>query len=465
MKKINDVFFLRPWAIKEDVLAVMIEIVERHLKGEKLSHEEIIARIGSDKKDSPDYEVINGVAQIPVYGIIAKRMSMVNGISQPRGTSVEEIERNFTKAVKDDNVEKILLDIDSPGGSVDGIDELSELIYESRGTKPIIAFANGMMASAAYYIGSAADKVYASKSAEVGSIGVYTVLQDLSVMAHNMGMKTEIIRAGKYKATGHPLKPLTEDDRAVVQTEIDKYFELFTDAIKRNRGFAVDEVAAVANGKVFIGREAVEMGLVDGIERFDTLLRSAGKSSPKTSSATAKAASGVQIDKDKTQQPINQEENMDITIESLKANHKAVADALIAEGKQVGITEGKAVGLAEGEVIGAQKAKDAEALRVKTIMEAMPQGMEAVALSAIKEAKTAEETKDMYLKAMKKEAPSSPGANADPAAATPSNLSIEEKAGQEFDKDPALQAEFGKKEDYIRFKKAEAEGRIKILKK
>ena len=466
MKRINEAFFMRPWAVKEDIFQKMLDIVERHVQGEKLTREEIQDRI-SDKKEKPDYEVINGIARIPVYGIIAKRMSQVQGISQPTGTSIEEIKRDLRAAIGDPAVEKIVLDIDSPGGSVDGVAEFSDYIYSLRGTKPIIAFADGQMASAAYFIGSAAGKVYASKSAEVGSIGVYAVVTDWSVSNHISGLKVEIIKAGKYKATGHPDKPFMPEDRQVIQKEVDKHYNLFMEAVGRNRDMTEEEVREIATGETWVGKEAAELDLVDGIKTIEEVLELNGDGGSNTPSTRA-GNSGLKIDNNQTKK----EESMDLTLEKVKAEHKLIADALIAEGRQAGITEGKQLGivegkqagLAEGETAGAKKAQDAEALRVKGITEAMPQGMEAVALNAIKEGKTLEDAKDMYLKSLQKAAPASPGASADPdAGAQSANLSPKEKAEAEFDKNPDLQREFTSRNAYVIFRIKEEEGHVHIL--
>ncbi|MCX5712119.1 MAG: signal peptide peptidase SppA [Candidatus Omnitrophica bacterium] len=463
-KKINDLFFTRPWAVKEDVFQKMLEIVERHMRGEKLTQEEIEARIGSDKKEKPDYEVINGAAIIPIYGVIAKRVSQVGGVSQPRGTSIEEIKNDLISAMDDPGVEKVILDIDSPGGSVDGIDEFSDYIFNLRRKKPIIAFANGMMASAAYYIGSAADKIYASKSSEVGSIGVYAVINDCSVANHNAGIKTEIIKAGKYKATGHPDKPLTEEDRQLIQEEINTYYGLFVEAIMRNRNMTEDQSKGIATGRTWIGKKALDVGLIDGLTNLPDLI---GASEVSKLNVRAEAASSL---KHKEKANLTKEERiMEITVEKLKAENKPVAEALITEGKALGIVEGKALGITEGKALGivegkasAEAARVAEQVRIDGIMANMPPKMEALALKAIKEGATIEAASALFLKEMKLAAPTSAGANADVETAKEATTP-EERLAAEFKASPALQAEFGKEANYIRFKKAEAAGTVKIL--
>lgn len=466
--KLNDLFFMRPWAIKEDIFQKMLEIVERHLRGEKLSPEVIAQQINTDKKAKADYEVINGTARIPVYGIIAKRMSQVRGISMPQGTSIEEIKRDVQAAIEDPEVEQILLDIDSPGGSVDGVAEFSDFIYSLRDIKPIIAFADGQMASAAYFIGSAADKVYASKSSEVGSIGVYAVISDWSVANHNQGIKTEVIKAGKYKAAGHPDKPMTEEDRQVIQREVNKHYDLFMQAVMRNRGMTEEEVKNVATGEIWIGEEALAMGLIDELTTIEDVLGSVEKS---ISDARANTQKGLKIENNK---PNKEEETMaqELTVEKVKAEHKLIAEALAAEGKELGlkegkeagIKEGKETGIKEGEATGIEKAKATEKTRVEAICAAMPKGMEAIALQCIREGKTAEESNQAFLKAFKDASALPPGPDADPAVKKQpaGEETIEEKCKREWETNPKIKEEFASLETYTGFTRAQSKGRIRV---
>ncbi len=411
-KKVNELVFLRPWAMKQDTLIAMTEIVERHLNGVKLSQDEIAAKIGADKNEPPAYEVINGVANIPIFGVIAKRAGMVGSISQPRGTSVEQIQNDFLAALEDPKVNSILLNIDSPGGSVAGILELSDLIYQARGQKPVVAFANGQMDSAAYWLGSSAEKIFTTKSSEVGSIGVYTVISDYSILYHNEGIKKQVIKAGKFKAAGDPSKPLTEEEKNLIQEEVNSYYDLFVEAIARNRGLAMDNVLKVADGRVFIGQKAVDAGLADGIRTFEDLLGRGSSAAGGRGTKTKVIASsdGVQIETqgnlDKNHK--QEEEKMQLTIEKVKAEHAAVADALLQEGKAAGIEEGKVIGIEEGKKIGIEEAKKAaaaeavaaEKVRCSAILESMPPGARSIAATAIKEGLSVEASKAKFLDAI-----------------------------------------------------------------
>ena len=252
------------FAIKETILPAVIKMLEHDIEA---------VGMRKPQKTSLDYNVVSGVAHIPIYGVISKNNDM-GFCFNDSNILTSDIESCFKRAHADPAVKSILLDIDSPGGTTGGVAELSDMIYSARGRKPIVAFANGQMDSAAYWIGSAADKVYASKGAEFGSIGVYSVVSDYSVANHNAGLKREIIKAGKYKAAGHPDKHMTEDDEAAIQDEVNAYYSLFVDAVKRNRNMSNETVSKVATGKVFIGNKGIDTGLIDGIRNLSEFLPS-----------------------------------------------------------------------------------------------------------------------------------------------------------------------------------------------
>jgi len=335
-KSIAELFYGKPWALKEEIFRVMHEIVERHISGERLSAEEIAARTQGAGKTSQDYRVVGETAVVPVYGIIAKRASMVNDISQPEGTSIEQIRKDFDAAMADPKVSRVLMDIDSPGGSVDGVAEMANYIFRARGKKEIVAYANGLMASAAYWLGAAADKVISAPSAEVGSIGVYTVVNDYSVWNHNKGIKTEVIRAGKHKAAGHPGQPLSEDDRAVIKEQINDYYDMFTGAVSQFRAMSMEKTLKAATGRTFLGKRLVELGLVDGLDELDNLLGSSGASGKKA------AAGSGDVGINENNKTIEEGKDMKLTAEQIKSEHPESAAALIKEGRDAGLAEGRA---------------------------------------------------------------------------------------------------------------------------
>lgn len=137
----------------------------------------------------------------------------------------------------------------------------------------MVAFASGYMASAAYWIGSAADAVIADKTAMVGSIGVVTVHADLSEADKRSGIKRTVLTAGKYKAIGNNAEPLSKEAGAVIQSELDYIYSVFIDSVARNRSVAVSSVLKnMADGRIFIGRQALDAGLVDQVGSLSTAL-------------------------------------------------------------------------------------------------------------------------------------------------------------------------------------------------
>jgi len=314
--RISELFFNQPLALHEDMIGPIGAIIDRHTEGIKLSDLEVEAAIGQGQRQAKGYEVINGVAVIPIIGAISKRMNMFSRISG--GTSVEMLQKDFLQALGDPQVKRIAFDIDSPGGTVGGVPELADAIYESRGIKPIESYINGQMCSAAYWIGSAADKIYATKSSIVGSIGVYTVAKDYTVMEHNRGVRSEVIRAGKHKAAGHPEKYLSSDDINIMQARINDFYELFIDAVAKNRNISKEKAYELGDGNFCIGQKALGIGLVDGLAVLDSITTG-------NNSAIVADANPLIIDADNKNNNKG-EENMgkeikDLTLNELKAEN------------------------------------------------------------------------------------------------------------------------------------------------
>lgn len=170
------------------------------------------------------------------------------------------------RAAVDSKVAGILLNIDSPGGVVNGTEGLSDIIFGARGTKPIVAFADGSMTSAAYWLGSAAEVIMAGSTSVLGSIGVLMIHQDYSAMDQKDGIKTTYLSAGKYKALGNSAEPLTLEAKEYFQNQLNYIYSIFVDSVARNRDVEAEKVLRdMAEGKLFIGQQAVAAGLADQI--------------------------------------------------------------------------------------------------------------------------------------------------------------------------------------------------------
>jgi signal peptide peptidase SppA len=204
------------------------------------------------------------ITVLPIRGAIEHRASILGDLLG--GTSVEAIRSQLSEAVDDPDVAAIVLDVDSPGGAVMGMTELAGEIREAREAKPIIAVANGTAASAAYWLASQADRVYATPSGQVGSIGIYAVHQDVSGALEAEGVKVSIIAAGEHKLDGHPLQPLTDDARAQMQHRVDAYYDQFVGDVAKGRRVSTETVLEdYGAGRTFGADEAQEAGLVDEV--------------------------------------------------------------------------------------------------------------------------------------------------------------------------------------------------------
>jgi signal peptide peptidase SppA len=263
-------FVKSPWAILPEKLAILEEIVERHISGEKLTADEIEARVHGAKR--PADRRVQTVAVLPLFGTIVPRADMFTDVSG--ATSAERFTAQFRDLVNDPSVSGIVLDVDSPGGQVAGIEEASQAIYDARGIKPIVAVSNHIMASAAYWIGTAADEVVVTPSGEVGSIGVFAVHRDNSAALEKQGIKISIISQGKYKIEGNPYQPLQEEARTAIQASVDESYDAFVNAVARNRGMKPNAVRnGFGEGRMVSARQAVKMGMADRVATLDETIQ------------------------------------------------------------------------------------------------------------------------------------------------------------------------------------------------
>jgi ClpP class serine protease len=141
-----------------------------------------------------------GIAVIPIYGVITQRGNMVDDVSGPGMVSTQIVTQMLRQAVADEAVSQILLDIDSPGGSVYGVSELGDAILSASAQKPVVAIANSLAASAAYWVGSQAGEFYVTAGGEVGSIGVWQAHQDYSKAMDEAGVKTRSYRRASSRS-------------------------------------------------------------------------------------------------------------------------------------------------------------------------------------------------------------------------------------------------------------------------
>lgn len=211
-------------------------------------------------------------AILPLYGVVSQRMNLLTEYSG--GTSTDVFGGWFDDAMADETVSRIVIDVDSPGGSVYGIAELSNKIYKARGTKPIVAVSNSLMASAAYWVASAADEVFVTAGGEVGSVGVIAVHVDQSKANEQAGINVSYITAGEHKAEGNPDEPLADDARSFIQSRVDEYYEMFITDVARNRGKDKSYVKSnFGQGRVFGTNQSIRSGMADKIGSLEYVMR------------------------------------------------------------------------------------------------------------------------------------------------------------------------------------------------
>lgn len=316
-----------PWAIVPEMLVEIQGIYATHLRGDKIDIAKVEAAIGRPLANSRQgAEVIDGVAVIQMQGAIAKRMNLMAEVSG--GTSSQLAAKDITTALNDPAVKGIILNVDSPGGTVDGTAELADVIAACRGKKPVVAFSDGQICSAAYWVASAADAIYISGDTNpVGSIGVVSGHRDYSGAEAKAGIKTTEITAGRYKRIASQYEPLTDAGREEIQSKLDYLYSAFVDAVATNRGVSTETVLNdMADGKVFIGKQAIKAGLVDGVSTLDSLIAAMQNPAQREKIMKRKPAAAGAV-------ASNPERNKPMTIEQLKAECPDVVEAIAAEAK------------------------------------------------------------------------------------------------------------------------------------
>jgi len=243
-----------------------------------------ITRVGApvmmDDDDSPyavagrnprgGYDVVGGVAIVEVQGTLVQKLGTLRPYSGMSG--YDGIRQNFLLALSDPAVKAIMLDIDSPGGEVAGCFDLVDTIYNARGKKPIWSILNESAYSAAYAIGSAADRLIIPRTGGVGSIGVIWMHMDWSKALTSSGFNVTFVTFGDAKADGRPEIPLSKEALARYQTEINTMGELFVATAARNRNIPAASVRDM-QAATYLGSNGVSQGLADAVMAPDAAFR------------------------------------------------------------------------------------------------------------------------------------------------------------------------------------------------
>lgn len=267
----------RIWAVTEDFAVAMMHglKVASTFSHDQMGH--MMAQVEEKIAAGPlvvGKDTGRGVAVIPLQGIITPKPSLLSMLFGGGG-GLSGFTRQLNAAVADPDVSHILLNVDSPGGSVEMVPETAAAIRTAGQAKPIVAQANTQMASAAYWLASQAHEISVTPSGSVGSVGVYKLHQDLSGAHEMRGIKPTLISAGNHKVDGNPFEPISSDALDRAQQDVGDYYGMFVNDVARGRG--VDNPGtggeAFGGGNVDIGKRAVKTGLADKVSTMDETVK------------------------------------------------------------------------------------------------------------------------------------------------------------------------------------------------
>lgn len=278
LPRVAAAFFGSPWCIESGKFYALCDLVERRAELGLLMAFDAPPRVGLEMSalgPSPRNGRSAGgkVALIRIHGVMANRVGSVENASS-RSVTSEMVQMQLRTVAGDPAFGSIILDIDSPGGTVAGIPELADLVWQiGQSGKKVVAVAASTAASAAYWVGSQATEFYAAPSGNVGSIGVMMMHVDQSEELARKGIKRTLISAGKFKGEG--VMELSDEAMAYAQRMVDRTYDSFVSAVARGRH--VDKRVVISDfgqGRVVTAEDAVGMGMIDGVATLAQVIES-----------------------------------------------------------------------------------------------------------------------------------------------------------------------------------------------
>lgn len=262
--KARDHFAGMYWAIEPSALTRLMAQIDM-IDASKIDTGPKAAGLFEGSQQDAEVSVQDGVATINILGPMMKLVPSFFEFFGIQAADTGKIKQQVAQAAASDKVSKIVLNIDSPGGTVDGTAELARAVADAAKSKEVHTVAADMMASAAFWVGSQADTIAAGPTAMVGSIGTVAVVDDFSKMFEKAGVKTHVVSNHELKGAFTPGAEVTEEQLADLQRNIDSLTEHFIAAVAEGRGLSESAVADLATGQVWIGAEAKALGLVDAV--------------------------------------------------------------------------------------------------------------------------------------------------------------------------------------------------------
>lgn len=472
-----------PWALAPEKLREIQAIYATHLRGEKIDVDAIEARLGRPlANEQQAYQIMQGgVAVLSLEGVMAPKANLFMRVSG--GVSTQLANTQIESAIADPRVTAMVLAIDSPGGSVFGTPELAATVRELSAIKPIVTVSEATLASAAYWVGSASNAVFVSgPTVQVGSIGV---VASHSYDPRSAGTTTEIT-AGKYKRIASDKGPLSEEGLAYLQGHVDHLYSVFVDAVADYRGATpADVLAHMADGRIFIGQQAIDHGLVDGMSTVDAMVEQLATNPAKFArrskavfalgglpTPSAKAAGVPALAKTTEPVPLDLAPN---STQRTKIMDRATLEkehpALFAQLQTEFAAAGAATELARIQAVESALIPGHEALIAGLKFDGKSTGGDAAMavnkaereLRAAQGAAANADAPNPVASAPAKTVDASATAKADAEKNRVAALPVEERCKAQWDASADLRAEFSSLDHYVALTKAEESGKVRVL--
>jgi protease-4 len=175
------------------------------------------------------------------------------------------------------SIKGIVLRVDSPGGGVGPSQEIYEEIKKTVAVKPVVVSMGSVAASGGYYVSAPVNRIFANPGTITGSIGVIMEFTNVQELFGKIGLKNQVIKSGEHKDIGSPVRPMTDSDRQILQSLIDDTQQQFVAAVAEGRKMSVADVVPLADGRVFTGRQALAVGLVDELGNLQDAISAAAR--------------------------------------------------------------------------------------------------------------------------------------------------------------------------------------------
>ena len=270
------------WAIEERSMQLLVANASRLHGAEFAAHVEASQPAVKAASTSFGYETQSNIAVVTVRGSMTKYGSSFS----PEGSTLRA-RKALRLAKADPEVHKALMVWESPGGLVEGTDELAAEIRDFSEAKEIWSYVDGMCCSAAYWCASQAQKMYSNQTSSIGSNGVLMVVEDWAKAYEEAGVKVHVIRTGEHKGAGVQGAAVSDENLAVWQEQVGQLFEMFSGAVRKGRNMSKAEFDAVSSGRVWLPKQAADLRLIDGIQSFERTLAALSKTRRVSSKASA----------------------------------------------------------------------------------------------------------------------------------------------------------------------------------